>query len=124
MSMAECSKIPRGGMSIFEKPLRIFIKKPDEAVLGPDCITDFLGDVAENETVQNAKLNNTEKDTLDRNLTIEELDQSIKQAKTQSALGADGFSNKFIQEFWDIYQVPLFKMIVKCYDNNKLKKHI
>ena len=95
-------------------------KKPDETILGPDCITDFLGDVAENETVQNAKLNNTEKDTLDRNLTIEELDQSIKQAKTKSAPGADGFSNKFIQEFWDIYQVPLFKMIVKCYDNNKL----
>ena len=62
-------------------------KKPDETILGPDCITDFLGDVAENETVQNAKLNNTEKDTLDRNLTIEELDQSIKQVKTKSAHG-------------------------------------
>ena len=57
---------------------------------------------------------------LDRNLTIEELDQSIKQVKTKSTPGADGFSNKFIQEFWDIYRVPLFKMIVKCYDNNKL----
>ena len=61
-----------------------------------------------------------EKITLDRNLTIEELNQSIKQAKTKSTPGADGFSNKFIQEFWDIYRVPLFKMIVKCYDNNKL----
>ena len=59
--------------------------------MGPDCITEFLGDIVENETVLNAKLNNTEKDQLDRNLTIEELDQSIKQAKTKSAPGADGF---------------------------------
>ena len=88
--------------------------------MGPDCITEFLGDIVENETVLNAKLNNTEKDQLDRNLTIEELDQSIKQAKTKSAPGADGFSNKFIQEFWDIYRIPLFKMIVQCYANNKL----
>ena len=76
--------------------------------MGPDCITEFLGDIVENETVLNAKLNNTEKDQLDRNLTIEELDQSIKQAKTKSAPGADGFSNKFIQEFWDIYRIPFF----------------
>ena len=95
-------------------------KKPDENILGPDCITEFLEDVAENETVLNAKLDNTEKENLDRNLTIEELDQSIKQAKTKSAPGVDGFSNKFIQEFWDIYRVPLFKMIVQCYANNKL----
>ena len=38
-------------------------KKPDEIILGLDCITDFLGDVAKKETVLNAKLNNTEKDT-------------------------------------------------------------
>ena len=36
---------------------------------------EFLEDVAENETVLNAKLDNTEKENLDRNLTIEELDQ-------------------------------------------------
>ena len=95
-------------------------KKPDENILSPDCITEFLDDVADNETVRNAKLNNVEKANLDRNLTIEELDQSIKQAKTKSAPGADGFSNRFIQEFWDIYRVPLFKMIGQCYANNKL----
>ena len=40
--------------------------------------------------------------------------------KTKSTLGADGFLNKVIQEFWDIYQVPSFKMIVQCYATNKL----
>ena len=50
-------------------------KKPDENILGPDSITEFLEDVAKNETVLNAKLDNTEKENLDRNLTIEELDQ-------------------------------------------------
>ena len=59
-------------------------KKPDENILGPDCITEFLEDVAENETVLNAKLDNTEKENLDRNLTIEELDQSIIRQKQKA----------------------------------------
>ena len=89
----------KGRDDYIRKTFADLYKKPYEAVLGPDYITDFLGNVAENETVQNAKLNNTEKETLDRNLTLEELDQSIKQAKTKRAPGADGFSNKFSQEF-------------------------
>ena len=41
--------------------------KPDDNILSLDCITEFLGDVADNQTVLNAKLNNTEKEGLTRN---------------------------------------------------------
>ena len=43
-----------------QKTFADLYEKPDETMLGPDCITDFLGDVTENKTVLNAKLNNTD----------------------------------------------------------------
>ena len=83
-------------------------KKPDENILTEDCIKNFLGDVYNADTVAEAKLNANEKIQLEAPLSIEELDESAKNAKTKSAPGADGFSNKFIQKFWKYFRHPLF----------------
>ena len=56
-----------------------------------------------------------EKNLLEQPLKIEELDESIKMAKTKSAPGADGFSNKFIQKFGKYFRTPLFKLGINCY---------
>ena len=66
-------------------------KKPDENILGAECIRDFLGEVSNINTVQEAKLNDMEKNLLEQPLKIEELDESIKMAKTKSAPGAVGY---------------------------------
>ena len=65
----------------------------DEEPLNNDCIENFLGSVSTHPIVSGSKLNANEKDSMEGPLTIEELDQSINQAKLKSAPGADGFSN-------------------------------
>ena len=95
-------------------------KKPNENVLENNCISEFLGNAAANPVVLEAKLNENEKNILEQPLRIEELDQSINNAKLKSAPGADGFSNEFIKKFWDIFRVPLFNLANSNYNDNNL----
>ena len=74
----------------FEK---LYAIPEDELPLNNGCIENFLGPVNEHPIVIGSKLNEEEKDSMETPLTIEELDQSINQAKLKSAPGADGFSN-------------------------------
>ena len=86
----------------------------DELPLNNGCIEDFLG------SVNLTKLYENEKNSMEGPLTIEELDQSINQAKLKSAPGADSYSNYFIKEYWHFFRTPLHKLSVDCYANNKL----
>ena len=68
-------------------------KKPNNLQLDPNSVENFLGTTAQHPIVVKAKLSQSKKEMLDKNLTIEELDKSIKNAKTKSTPGAGGFSN-------------------------------
>ena len=101
----------------FEKLYKI---PDDEVMLKADSIKNFLGDVADNPVIVESKLNEQERNYLQYDLTLEELDNSIAKAKTKSAPCADGFSNGFIKEYWHIFCIPLLKLSIKCYAENKL----
>ena len=92
----------------------------DELPLNNGCIEDFLGSVNSHPIVSGSKLNENEKNSMEGPLTIEELDQSINQAKLKRAPGAVGYSNYFIKEYWHFFRTPLHKLSVDCYANNKL----
>ena len=79
-----------------------------------------MGEVADNPVIVESKLNEQEQNSLKHDLTLEELDNSIAKAKTKSAPGADGLSNGLIKEYWHIFRVPLHKLSIKCYAENKL----
>ena len=79
-----------------------------------------MREVADNPVIVESKLNEQEQNSFKHDLTLEELDNSIAKAKTKSAPGADGFSNGFIKEYWHIFRVPLHKLSIKCYAENKL----
>jgi hypothetical protein len=83
-------------------------------------IDSFLGNVLTHPDVINSKLNNDKREDLDRPLSIEELDLSIKKAKSNSAPGIDGISNKFIQHFWCFFRVPLYKYAICSYETGTL----
>ena len=88
-------------------------KPPNNEQLEPNSVEIFLGDTALHPTVANAKLSQRDKEMLEKNLTIEELDESIKNAKSKSAPGAEGFSNKFILAFWNLFTVdPHFSKLL------------
>ncbi len=86
-------------------------------------IEEFLGDVAFEEEVINSKISDLERNNLERPLTIEELDFSMKNAKMNSAPGIDGISNRFIRDFWEFLRVPLFKYTQKCYEKGELTEN-
>jgi hypothetical protein len=72
-------------------------KKPLQLTNGPDISTEgFLGECSNEPDVINSKISDEEKNNLDRPLSIVELDRAIKNAKKNTAPGADGISNRFI----------------------------
>ena len=80
--------------------------RPDNFVRGE--IADFLGaDIVQHPLVCGSILTHEEREKLDSNLTILELDKSLDQANLKSAPGVDGFSYGFIKNFWNIYRQPL-----------------
>jgi len=83
-------------------------------------INDFLGPVKDHPIVQNAKLDNNERDELDSEITMQELTKSIGDANLSSAPGADGISNRFIKRFWDYFKKPLLNLCNSCYSNGEL----
>jgi hypothetical protein len=100
---------------------RDLYKKPELPLTDANMtIENFLGDVALEEDVINSKLTEEERTILDRPLTIAELDNSMKNAKINSAPGIDGISNRFIQENWTLFRVPLFKYAIRCYEKGEL----
>jgi hypothetical protein len=83
-------------------------------------ILNFLGPVAEQAPVQNAKLNEREKNDLDSPLSISEFDKAIKQCNKKSAPGTDGISNRFICHFWPYFRVPLLRYAICCQEKGEL----
>ncbi len=98
----------------------LLYKKPNENNLDDNSIPNFLGDVAQNRVVLDAKLNEEERLALDQPLTLAELDNSINGANMKSAPGPDGITNPFIKHFWNLFRVPLLKYANNCYQNDTL----
>ena len=96
-------------------------KKPDnDQIITQQDILHFLGPVSNVPEVIGSKLTAPEKEDLDRDFTINELDNSIKNANFNSASGPDGISNKFIKHFWNFFRVPLFKYARCTYEKGVL----
>ncbi len=69
------------------------------------CIERFLGDdILEHPLVRNLKLSDTEKNRLDTEISIDELDSALEGANPNSAAGIDGISTKFIKRYWQFFR--------------------
>jgi hypothetical protein len=72
------------------------------------CIENFLGpEILNHPLTLNLKLNEAERNRLDRDISGEELDESLEGANLSSAAGIDGLSTKFIKRFRYIFKTPL-----------------
>jgi arsenate reductase-like glutaredoxin family protein len=88
-------------------------KLPD--TVNAQSIETFLGDVAEHPAVIECKINNEEREFLERDLTLVEFDRAMERAKINTSPGMDSISNRFIKNFWYIFRVPLFNYSKSCY---------
>jgi exonuclease III len=71
-------------------------------------IEDFLGPaICGHPLVVGSKLTEVERTELDRPLQMCELDKALANANMRSAPGIDGYSNRFIKEFWNFFRGPL-----------------
>jgi Reverse transcriptase (RNA-dependent DNA polymerase) len=93
--------------------------RKDQGIEG--TIEDFLGpDITNNHLVRNSKLTENEKLTLEADLSISELKKALDESNLKSAPGIDGFSNKFIQKFWNVLSRPLFNVCKKSLSDGTL----
>jgi len=83
-------------------------------------IERFLGPVSNNDIVINSKLTEEEKNSLETEITLEELTASINKANLASAPGADGITNRFIKHFWDFFKTPMLRLCKKCHEEQRL----
>jgi len=88
--------------------------------LDGNTITDFLGDIAGSNVVNNALLTDNERVFFESDLTLAELDKSIRDANMRSAPGLDGIGNKFIRKFWPFFRVPVLKYANRCFETGRL----
>ncbi len=70
----------------------------------PDTVNDqsinnFLGNTINHPVVESSRLNEDERENLERDLSIVEFDKAIERAKLNTAPGIDGISNRFIKKF-------------------------
>ena len=91
----------------------------DDTVQGE--IEDFLGpEIVNHPMVRGSILTRDERNLLDSEIKIEELDLSLNQSNLKSSPGMDGFSYSFITKFWHIYRKPLFECAKISLENQSL----
>ena len=99
--------------NIYKKPL-------NDPIATPDNIDNFLGETANHPTVNNAKLTDAEKLSLEAPLNIQEFEKSMAESNLASAPGIDGISNKFIKHFWHLFWYPLLNYANHCFTTGTL----
>jgi hypothetical protein len=73
-----------------------------------NCIENFLGpEICSNPIVLNSKLNFTEQQSFDSDLSLQELDRALHKLNENSAGNLDGIPTRFIKKFWAFLRVPL-----------------
>ncbi len=93
---------------IYDHFANSFKCNPNEPESLDNCIENFLGpEILGHPLVNSLKLPQAEKDSLESDLTLEELDSALEGANKKSAAGLDGLNTKFISRFWNVFRVPL-----------------
>jgi exonuclease III len=100
---------------------QLYKKPADEPECLAGCIEDFLGpDILNSDLVSNSKLTAAESADLERPLSIEELDNALKEGNQKSAPGSDGLSIPLIKMCWHFLRIPLYNYTNCCYNKGIL----
>ncbi len=98
----------------------VYQKDTNLRAVDANTIPNFLAGMVGNPVVNEARLTEEEKNSLEGPITFDELDKSLKQANLASAPGIDGISNKFIRQFWTFFRTPLKNYSNHCFATGQL----
>jgi hypothetical protein len=79
-----------------------------------NCVENFLGDLVNHPVIKDCMLSEAERERLESNLTLEELDEAVSKCNANSAPGIDGLGNRFIKKFWSLFREPLRDYVSIC----------
>ena len=82
----------------FEKPFQTTIS-----------LREFFGDDWDHPILNNHKLSDIDRASLENEITIDELQKSLDTSNFNSCSGVDGFHIKAIRKFWDFLKIPFLK---------------
>jgi exonuclease III len=86
----------------------IYKVKPDTERNVIGCIEKFLGpEILANPNVRNRKLTEEQRESLERDLSVDELDRAIEKMNPRTAGGPDGIGTAVLKKFWGVLRVPL-----------------
>jgi hypothetical protein len=89
-----------------------------------NVIENFLGqEICNHEIVRGCKLTGPEAAVLDQPLSFQELDKAVRDCKSRTAPGIDGFNNSFIKKHWKIFRTPLMAYAVTCFRKGRLTEN-
>jgi exonuclease III len=85
-----------------------------------NCVENFLGELVNHPVIADSKLTEEERNRLEADFSVEELDAALETCNLRSAPGLDGFNNKVIKKFWTFFRQPLLDYANECVKNGKL----
>ena len=72
-------------------------------------LTEFMGDTINHPLIEQHKLTDHERDSIEGEITLEELDVSLNSSNFSSAIGPDFVHIRLIKKFWKILRLPIKK---------------
>ncbi len=85
-----------------------------------NCIENFLGPLVDHPAIKDCILSEVERNRLEADLAIDELDDAVSKCNGNSAPGIDGLGNRFIKKFWPLFRVPLLEYVRVCCNRGTL----
>jgi hypothetical protein len=96
---------------------RLYCKRLDNLI----SVENFLGnETANTRWVENRKLNEVEKESLEGVVSMAELQKAFDESNFNSSSGWDGMSYRVIGKFWEALRFPMIKMVNETFRDGEL----
>jgi exonuclease III len=99
----------------------IYRVKPETTKNVEGCIENFLGpEILNLNIVKSKKISQAQKENLEADLSLRELDNAIEDMNPRTAGGPDGIGTAVLKKFWKVLRVPLYRYSSEMMTKGKL----
>jgi hypothetical protein len=100
---------------------KLFTRNENVTEINNETIRNFLGgEIADCSVVKNSKLTEVEKNLINGNFSVQELDAAVRDSSSATASGPDGIGNACIKKIWPYIRIPLTNYANCCHTKGVL----